>query len=848
MQLSIEERIRIIEESHSFGEIPQDVMPPSHKENYYFVSYSHKDYKEVLRDILYLEAMGINIWYDHDMHIGENWREIAQMYISKFQCAGVIFYLTENSISSPACNQEVEYVLTHNKKFLSINKPLAGCSVQSGYDMLRTLVDRGFNCQSSLLDNFQKAFPEDVLYLSIDEDIQNKAHKIQAIPQEPLLQLSKAYDSDPMTVEFCRDNTILSLDLSREFEHEEYTDHIQKIDPCVFTNCLKLQRVAVSPELKYIRESAFRNCASLEDIDLSQTSGLEIDRMAFKNCTSLTSIDLSRARRIGEGAFDNCQKLNIRKLSGRIGPRAFYNTAIEQIDYIDRNPQLEDRAFADCKNLRIVNIPGKFTSDLGGGAFSYCRQLTHAGPFIASADVSIREPGHLNVGSYSFIRCEQLKSVRFKGLWNISSARCAFTHCDSLTKIEMEHSGSRIPESFAEDCGSLEAFITSDPITHIEKSAFKGCCKLSGFDFEHVTVLGKESFADTGLKTAYLKHVQEIGEGAFYRAEQLRSVYIGADCRTIQADAFYGCIGLNTVKILSEDISFENAAHGYDSAVFHSSDIKIFYLRSPAVFQVLQDAGLLEKLKYLYIGDNVDLSGLDISSFTREESDEPGFCKFTHEYVCMPLDDETDVDITDTELNAPDPHRQKFHTMFLLDRPVGYLNYLGKEVQIKHSRLSKRHNYFVEQIVPDEAGDIDYLVVSVHTGKSFRLDGSVIDQLFVLSEQPPSQLRIAATREPDILNNLLAELIETDLDCCPCCIQSFGKNIYGVIRGIAVHTTPHPMKRPIQGEDGLYAIQSILYQANGENKAICGTDVDAVIVFDENFKVSQILTPDIDWE
>ena len=106
------EKIRLIEESASFAQIPAEAMPASHKENYYFVSYSHKDYKEVLSDILRLEELGINIWYDNEMHIGENWREIAQMYISKFQCAGIIFYLTENSISSPACNEEVEYVLT----------------------------------------------------------------------------------------------------------------------------------------------------------------------------------------------------------------------------------------------------------------------------------------------------------------------------------------------------------------------------------------------------------------------------------------------------------------------------------------------------------------------------------------------------------------------------------------------------------------------------------------------------------------------------------------------------------------------------------------------------------------
>lgn len=89
--MTIEEKIKLIDESHSFAEIPLEAMPTSHKENYYFVSYSHKDYKEVLKDILLLENLGINIWYDNEMHIGENWREIAQMYISKFQC---YFYIS----------------------------------------------------------------------------------------------------------------------------------------------------------------------------------------------------------------------------------------------------------------------------------------------------------------------------------------------------------------------------------------------------------------------------------------------------------------------------------------------------------------------------------------------------------------------------------------------------------------------------------------------------------------------------------------------------------------------------------------------------------------------------------
>ena len=161
--MTIEEKIRIIEETESFADVPSEVLPTSYKESYYFISYSHKDYKMVLSDILRLEALGVNVWYDKEMHIGENWREIAQLYISKFQCAGVIFYLTENSISSPACNQEVEYVLTHDKNFLSINKALSGRPVESGEAMLRAMKERGLPVSDALLASFHKAFGNEIV-------------------------------------------------------------------------------------------------------------------------------------------------------------------------------------------------------------------------------------------------------------------------------------------------------------------------------------------------------------------------------------------------------------------------------------------------------------------------------------------------------------------------------------------------------------------------------------------------------------------------------------------------------------------------------------------------------------
>ena len=100
---TLEQKIQIIENSNSFADLNKEVLPRAYKEDYYFVSYSHKDYKQVMKDILLLEDQGVNVWYDSDMHIGENWEDVAEMYISKFHCKGIIFYLSKNSILSKAC-------------------------------------------------------------------------------------------------------------------------------------------------------------------------------------------------------------------------------------------------------------------------------------------------------------------------------------------------------------------------------------------------------------------------------------------------------------------------------------------------------------------------------------------------------------------------------------------------------------------------------------------------------------------------------------------------------------------------------------------------------------------------
>ena len=49
--LSMEDKIHRIEETASLNEVSLECLPPVQTDKYYFVSYSHKDYKLVYKDI-----------------------------------------------------------------------------------------------------------------------------------------------------------------------------------------------------------------------------------------------------------------------------------------------------------------------------------------------------------------------------------------------------------------------------------------------------------------------------------------------------------------------------------------------------------------------------------------------------------------------------------------------------------------------------------------------------------------------------------------------------------------------------------------------------------------------------
>ena len=815
--MTLEEKIKIINETNSFDEIPLDVLPPSHKENYYFVSYSHKDYKRVFVDILRLEALGINIWYDNDMHIGENWKEIAQLYISKFQCSGIIFYLTDNSIKSPACNQEVEYVLTHNKKFISINKPLDGHNVQSGYGMLQTLKEQGFICSNSLEENFKKAFSDEILYLGINDSIESKAHQILSIEKENLFDfevcnVNDIFEEDQKGIKInsCKDNSLISVDISKIYEVDDFSDNISIIDDCVFTNSIKLQSVYLSDKLQKIGDGAFRNCISLENINFPINNKLVIGNKAFYNCSKLKNVDLSKVLKIESEAFKNCKQLVINQLSGEIYKEAFTNTSISNIEYIDENPRLRNNAFYYCNSLQNFKIINKFYSDLGNSVFEHCENLEEVGPFITPTFIRGTNEASLNVGEKAFYHCNKLKNIVFKGAWNIDNSTSLFAFCDSLEHIDLDIKSTKIPKWFASFCTNLKDITNFNRINHIGYKAFEKCINLKELDLENVKTLDKECFTFSGIEKAYLKNIEVIDNAAFLNCNNLKSVYIGECCKSIGPTAFAGCINIFNLTILSNDIHIENNA-------FLGCKIRNLTLQSKNVLNYFKDLNLLNEVYVLYIDKNINLDNYVFEQFTLVETDKSQYNKLINKNYIDLIDIEGNVDITSSELNEKDDNYPKyeFNKNKLFDL-------LGTHVLIKHRRMKKPENYFLEQIkLCDNESKIDYVVVSIHTNKSFKIDGTLIESIDLGKQIFGDYIQIDEKEELNgkevcIVSNNEYHYCKVLHTYCPT-IPSFGKN--GKFR---------------------YNVIKVIISEDNNPVAISGIDIQTIVLFDENFTPSKV--------
>ena len=83
---------------------------------YYFISYSHKDEKQIFELLNELYIKKVNYWYDAELDPGDIWNERVEGIITNPHCVGTIIFMSCNSLISDAVQQELKKSLEIREK------------------------------------------------------------------------------------------------------------------------------------------------------------------------------------------------------------------------------------------------------------------------------------------------------------------------------------------------------------------------------------------------------------------------------------------------------------------------------------------------------------------------------------------------------------------------------------------------------------------------------------------------------------------------------------------------------------------------------------------------------------
>ena len=321
---------------------------------------------------------------------------------------------------------------------------------------------------------------------------------------------------------------------------------IEKIFTGAFLNCQGLEEVEMKEGIKSIRAEAFSGCENIKSIKIPD-SVEEIESKAFYSCKNLEEIKMSEGIRYVETEVFNETKYYIENLSdnndiyiGKVlikcnrgssdikvkeGTRVIANGACagKQNLISAELPEslicIGDEAFAECNELKNVNIPSKLEK-IRSKAFYACK--------IESVDI----PETIStLGFRSFEDCVRLKEVKMSHTPEIVSA-CVFKntlwlknleqdkyHCKYFQNILLEHSGN-------------DSFVKIQDGTKL--------------------IVGLVFSESKGLETVEIpKSVESIGFDAFRSCENLKEVRFaeGSELKKIDESAFDGCVSLEEITL-----------------------------------------------------------------------------------------------------------------------------------------------------------------------------------------------------------------------------------------------------------------------------------------------------------
>lgn len=288
---------------------------------------------------------------------------------------------------------------------------------------------------------------------------------------------------------FFNDKEITSIKLS---------NNLERIENGAFWGASNLKTITFSDGgkgLKKIDSLAFKDCSSLESIDLSNAEITEIPVRAFENCTSLKSIKLpSTVTKIADNAFAGCS--NLEEIKG-----------LEQC----KISELSATAFDGCVRLKDINLSNATIAAIPNQIFSGMRGL-----------ISATVPKTVtSIGTEAFYACKNLEMINGLSDCDITKiGEKAFYNCWSLKEADLSRSSFTVlPASAFKGDTALLSVKMPESLNEIGNEAFYGCSAMKKLDLNNtrLTTIGNSALSDmTSLMYINLPDtVNSVGAKAF---------------------------------------------------------------------------------------------------------------------------------------------------------------------------------------------------------------------------------------------------------------------------------------------------------------------------------------------
>ena len=345
---------------------------------------------------------------------------------------------------------------------------------------------------------------------------------------------------------------------------------VEKIIPCAFFNCAKLQEVNL-PILKEVGYQGFLQCSSLKIINLPLVEKIGSDSFAgdynlekaflpnvqtvasysFSECSRLKEVDIEQATIIDPYAFYYCSSLvdlNIKKVK-QIGRNAFYQcTSLEKLQS-DTIEQVNDYAFYNCSSLKFVDLPN-------------CVSLGDA--------------------NKNFYNCTSLESVNLPKAKNLGTVDVGSTHGTFLGCIRLKNINAplaeKIGQSILRDCLSLESIDLPSLNTGISSYSFINCQNLETFNAPKANGYRYQTFMDCySLRNLnFPSDTSYVSTHSFKRCYNLRSLTLNSRVPVVANEFIYARNLCNLVLNDTETLVALENTNAFNETAFQKGEGTIF--------------------------------------------------------------------------------------------------------------------------------------------------------------------------------------------------------------------------------------------------------------------------------